>query len=98
MGGPPNLDGFSMPASRDQDARAGRDSTVPLSKAQHIVPLKVDRIWSIWGSYFNIPKAIFYLLKVDYNSDEVRCPDKADQVVGVGGQIAVRSVAYTETA
>ena len=29
-------------------------------------PLKVDRIWGIWGSYFNIPKAIFYLLKRDY--------------------------------
>ena len=26
-------------------------------------PPSVDRIWGIWGSYYNIPKAIFYLLK-----------------------------------
>ena len=31
-------------------------------------PPKVDRIWAIWGSYHNIPKAIFYLLKGDYTS------------------------------
>ena len=30
-------------------------------------PRLVDRIWDIWGSYDNIPKAIFYLLKGDYN-------------------------------
>ena len=24
------------------------------------------RIWDIWGSYYNIPKAIVYLLKEDY--------------------------------
>ena len=24
---------------------------------------KVDRIWVIWGSYYKIPKARFYLLK-----------------------------------
>ena len=29
-------------------------------------PPRVDRIWGIWGSYYNIPKAIFYLLKGDY--------------------------------
>ena len=29
-------------------------------------PAQVDRIWGIWGSYFNIPKAIFCLLKGDY--------------------------------
>ena len=28
----------------------------------------LSRIWGIWGSYYNIPKAIFYLLKADYNS------------------------------
>ena len=28
-------------------------------------PLQVDRIWDIKGSYYNRPKAIFYLLKVD---------------------------------
>ena len=27
----------------------------------------VDRIWDIWGSYYNIPKAIFYLLEGDYS-------------------------------
>ena len=27
-----------------------------------IVLLKVDRIWVIWGSYYSMPKAIFYLL------------------------------------
>ena len=26
-------------------------------------PPEVDRLWGIWGSYYNIPKAIFYLLK-----------------------------------
>ena len=25
----------------------------------------VDRIWGIWGSFYKIPKAIFYLLKGD---------------------------------
>ena len=29
-------------------------------------PPQVDRIEGIWGSYSNIPKAIFYLLKGDY--------------------------------
>ena len=30
-------------------------------------PPKVDRIWGIWGSYYKLPKAIFYLLKGDYS-------------------------------
>ena len=30
-------------------------------------PPEVDRIWRIWGSYSNIPKAMSYLLKGDYN-------------------------------
>ena len=29
-------------------------------------PPKVDRICGIWGVYYNIPKAIFNLLKGDY--------------------------------
>ena len=29
-------------------------------------PSFVDRIWGIWGSYYNIPKAIVYLLQADY--------------------------------
>ena len=28
-------------------------------------PPELDRIWSRWGSYYNMPKAIFHLLK-DY--------------------------------
>ena len=28
-------------------------------------PPEVDRKWGIWGSYYNIPKTIFYLLKGD---------------------------------
>ena len=31
-------------------------------------PPQVDRIWGIWGSYYNIPQAIFALLKGDYNT------------------------------
>ena len=27
-------------------------------------PPQVDRIWGIWGSYDEIPEAIFYLLKL----------------------------------
>ena len=30
-------------------------------------PSYVDRIWDIWGSQYNIPKAILYLIKGDYN-------------------------------
>ena len=30
--------------------------------------LYVDRLWGIWGSYYHIPKAFFYLLKGDYLS------------------------------
>ena len=42
-------------------------------------PPQVDRIWGIiWGSFYNIPKAIFYLLKGDYipakHSPELRTP------------------------
>ena len=29
-------------------------------------PPSVDRLYGIWGSYYNIPAAIFYLLKGDY--------------------------------
>ena len=28
-------------------------------------PPQVDRIWGTSGSYYNVPKAIFYLLKGD---------------------------------
>ena len=30
-------------------------------------PPEVHRIWGIWGSYYNIRKAIVYLLKGNYN-------------------------------
>ena len=30
-------------------------------------PPEVDRIWGIWGFYYNVPKAMFYLLKGDYS-------------------------------
>ena len=30
-------------------------------------PPEVDRIWGMWGSYYNIPKPLFYLLKEDYS-------------------------------
>ena len=32
------------------------------SASNYSSPL-VDRIWGVWGSYYNIPKAIFYLLR-----------------------------------
>ena len=28
-------------------------------------PPEVERIWNLWGSYYSVPKAIFYLLKGD---------------------------------
>ena len=28
---------------------------------------EITRQWGIWGSYYKIPKSIFYLLKGDYN-------------------------------
>ena len=30
---------------------------------RHYSAPQVDRIWGIWGSYYDIPKAIFYLLE-----------------------------------
>ena len=29
-------------------------------------PAEVDRIWAMWGSHYNIPKAKLYLLQGDY--------------------------------
>ena len=34
-------------------------------------PLLVDRRWGIWGSCYNIPKAMFYLLEGDYRASRV---------------------------
>ena len=65
-----------------------------------IVPPFVDRRWGIWGSYYNIPKAIFYLLLEDYKGLGFRIlkpkPSKPipfwrlglDQEEGVGGSFA----------
>ena len=36
-------------------------------------PRYVDRIWVIWGAYYNTPKAIFYLLEGDYNMEAFTC-------------------------
>ena len=59
-----------------QTTRAASDkpeSLLPYS------PSQVDRIWGMWGSYYKIPKAIFYLLKGDYNPkpSTLSCPFKA---------------------
>ena len=35
-------------------------------KSRTYSPPYVNRMWGIWGSYYNIPTAIFYLLKGDY--------------------------------
>ena len=59
-------------------------------------PPKVDRIWGIWGSYHNIPKTIFYLLKGDYMSTEgtlraatVRTPNATSAVPKVSNHLCV---------
>ena len=36
-------------------------------------PPEVDTIWGVWGPYYNIPKAIFYLLKGDYSPNPLGC-------------------------
>ena len=36
---------------------------VPTVSGLGYSPPEVDRIWGIWGSYYSVPKAIFYLLK-----------------------------------
>ena len=33
-------------------------------------PPQADRIWGVWGPHYRIPKAIFYLLKGDYNPNK----------------------------
>ena len=52
------------------------------------VPLKVDRIWGIWGSYYNIPKAIFYLLKGDYSGWGRPCFSNVSAKVGITGLVS----------
>ena len=46
----------------------------PAPKALNfIVPLKQIEFIGIWASYYNIPKAIFYLLKGDYITTWYNC-------------------------
>ena len=40
----------------------GERNVAQLRNVSYSTP-QVDRIWGIWGSYYSIPKAIFYLLK-----------------------------------
>ena len=51
-------------------------------------PPEADRIWGIWRSYYNIPKAIFYLLKGDYSS--LRLRDSGLRVSGLGATAFLR--------
>ena len=43
----------------------------------------LDRIWCIWGAYYNIPEAIFYLLKGDYILRDQGLEDLATIYAGV---------------
>ena len=36
----------------------------------YIVPPEVDRVRGIWGSYYNVPEAIFYLLNGGYDLEQ----------------------------
>ena len=44
----------------------------------------------MWGSYYNIPKAIFYLLKGDYRSLLVAFPFKQMGAVRLEGLVQAR--------
>ena len=55
---------ISSKTHRTPRAVSGEDSSS--SGFQVYSPAQVDGIWGIWGCYYNIPKAIFYLLKGDY--------------------------------
>ena len=46
-------------------------------------PPQVDRIWGIWGSYYTIPQAIFYLLNGAYKTF-VRSGKHVDRLKGHG--------------
>ena len=48
-----------------------------------------DRIWCIWGSYYNIPKAIFYLLKGDDKVCQLREPKAGKPMIADSGLGAV---------
>ena len=36
------------------------------TNSELLLPPEINRIWGIWESYYNLPKAIFYLRKGDY--------------------------------
>ena len=61
--------GKAIVSGRRHEARQGvaRIENTQALNPKTCSPPEVDRIWGIWGSYHNIPRAIFYLLKVDYN-------------------------------
>ena len=42
-----------------------RKVQIQAKKVFRYSPAEVDGIWGIWGSYVNIPKPIFYILKGD---------------------------------
>ena len=54
-------------SNEDASARLSTTESFPKSSRMYSPP-SVDRIWGIWGSYYNMPKAIFYLLKGDYRA------------------------------
>ena len=54
---------------------------------------KVDRIWGIWGPYYNIPKAIFYLLQGDYRVWGLGCREVAVRTAETSKEEAVAKVA-----
>ena len=68
---PPST-GRTLATGQNPTGRDGpiSETVLPLAPALNPIvysPPLVDRIWGIWGSYYNIPKAvIFYLLKGDY--------------------------------
>ena len=51
--------------------------------------LKVDRIWSIWGSYYKIPNAIFYLLEGDHTPCLCAC------VCSLPGDLQAQEINHT---
>ena len=66
---------YPLPAARARrhcPADRSRSRSAPATYSPPMSPL--SRIWGIWGSYYNIPKTIFYLLKGDYNQQAVHAP------------------------
>ena len=60
--------GINVPVHQHCDSRAPipeHQSPEPRT-LNPIVPFKKDRIWGIWGSYRNIPTAMYYLLMWNY--------------------------------